>query len=311
MTKKISIVTPTFNEEDNIAELCAAISKEMKNFSYDYEHIVIDNNSTDKTIPIIKKIAETDKNLKIIINSRNFGHLKSPVYGILQSSGDATILINSDFQEPVELISQYIKEWEKGEHKIILGQRSSSDTNKVMNLIRTIFYKGINKISEVPLMERTWGTGLFSKEIVNHVRSINDPYPYFRGMLSEITADIKLIPFHQNIRKGGVTKNNFYTLYDIAMLGIVKHSRLPLRFMILIGFLSSLISFGIALFYLMYKILYWGSFELGIAPLIIGIFFFASIQILLIGIIGEYIGVILLYQRNMPLAIEKERINFD
>jgi len=309
MTNKISIVTPTFNEEENISELCEAISKEMQNFEYDYEHIIIDNNSTDKTIPIIKKIAETDKRVKIIINARNFGHVRSPVYGILQSSGDATILLNSDFQEPPELITKYIKEWENG-HKIVLGQRSSSDTNKSMNFFRSIFYKIINKISEVPLSERTSGTGLFSKEIVNQVRNMNDPYPYFRGMLSEINADVKLIPFHQNIRKRGNTKNNFFTLYDTGMLGIVKHSRMPLRFMIFIGFLSSLISFGIAMFYFIYKLIYWDSFEIGIAPLVIGIFGFASIQILLLGIIGEYIGILLIHLRNLPLVIEKERINF-
>ena len=238
--KKISIVTATFNEEDNIEKLSKGISDEMEKHNYDYEHIIIDNSSEDKTIPIIKKIAEKDKKVKIIINARNFGHVRSPFHGILQSSGDATILLNSDFQEPPELISDYIKEWEKG-FKIVLGQRSASDTTPMTDLGRSFFYKFIKKISEVPLMERTSGTGLFDKEIINQLKKISDPYPYFRGLLSEISSDIKLVKFHQSKRTGGKTKNNFYTLYDTAVLGIIKHSKVPLRLItfIVMSFLSN------------------------------------------------------------------------
>ena len=307
--KKISIVTPTFNEEDNIEKLSKCISDEMKKHNYDYEHIIIDNSSEDKTIPIIKKIAEKDKKVKIIINARNFGHVRSPFHGILQSSGDATILLNSDFQEPPELISDYIKEWEKG-FKIVLGQRSASDTNPMTDLGRSFFYKFIKKISEVPLMERTSGTGLFDKEIIKQLKKISDPYPYFRGLLSEISSDIKLVKFHQSKRKGGKTKNNFYTLYDTAVLGIIKHSKVPLRLITFIGFFASIVSILIAITFLFYKLLFWESFEVGIAPLIIGLFSVASIQIFLLGFIGEYVMQILTHSRNLPLVVEKERINF-
>lgn len=306
---KISIVTPTFNEDQNIQKLCLDIKKEMEKLSLDYEHIIIDNSSTDNTIKILKEICNEDKKVKVIINSKNYGHIKSPFYGILQTTGDACILMASDFQDPVELIPEYIEKWKKGS-KIVLGEKIKSEESSTIFSARKLFYKFLNKISETKLSENTTGSGIFDKTVVEKLRKINDPYPYFRGLLNEIGETVETVKFNQPNRLLGKTKNNFFTLYDIGMLGIVKHSRMPLRFMILIGFLSSLISFGIAIFYLIYKILFWNSFELGIAPLVIGIFLFASIQILLIGIIGEYIGIILLHQRNMPLVVEKERINF-
>ena len=306
---KISIVTPTFNEDQNIQKLCSDIKKEMEILSLDYEHIIIDNSSTDNTIKILKEICNEDKKVKVIINAKNYGHIKSPFYGILQTTGDACILMASDFQDPVELIPEYIEKWKKGS-KIVLGEKIKSEESSTIFSARKLFYKFLNKISETKLSENTTGSGIFDKTVVEKLRKINDPYPYFRGLLNEIGETVETVKFNQPNRLLGKTKNNFFTLYDIGMLGIVKHSRMPLRFMILIGFLSSLISFGIAIFYLIYKILFWNSFELGIAPLVIGIFLFASIQILLIGIIGEYIGIILLHQRNMPLVVEKERINF-
>ncbi len=309
MSKKISIITPTFNEEKNIEKLCSEISKEMSKLDYDYEHIIIDNHSNDQTISILKKIAEKDKKVKVIINTRNFGHIRSPIYGMLQATGDACILMNSDFQDPIELIPQYIKEWEKGS-QIILGQRSSSDENFFMNTFKDFFYKFINKISDVPLMRNTTGSGLFAKNIVDQIREIDDPYPYFRGLLSEISSQIKLIQFHQPKRSGGETKNNFYTLYDIGVLGIVKHSKLPLRLMTFIGFFTSIISIMIATVFFFYKILFWDSFEVGIAPLVIGLFTIASVQIFLLGFIGEYVMTILTHTRKLPLVVEKERINF-
>ena len=306
---KISIVTPTFNEDQNIQKLCSDIKKEMEKLSLDYEHIIIDNSSTDNTIKILKEICNEDKKVKVIINSKNYGHIKSPFYGILQTTGDACILMASDFQDPVELIPEYIEKWKKGS-KIVLGEKIKSEESSTIFSARKLFYKFLNKISETKLSENTTGSGIFDKTVIEKLRKVNDPYPYFRGLLNEIGETVETVKFNQPNRLLGKTKNNFFTLYDIGMLGIVKHSRMPLRFMILIGFLSSLISFGIAIFYLIYKILFWNSFELGIAPLVIGIFLFASIQILLIGIIGEYIGIILLHQRNMPLVVEKERINF-
>jgi|TARA_B110001452_G_C15220506_1_gene423129 glycosyltransferase involved in cell wall biosynthesis len=309
MKKFISIITPTYNEEGNIEKLCLEISKEMSKLDYDYEHIVIDNASKDNTVQILKKIATHDKKLKIIINTRNFGHIKSPIYGLMQSKGDASILMSADFQDPPMLISTYIKEWEKG-HAVVLAQKDSSEENKFKHYIKNIFYKFIKSISEVPLMMNTTGAGLFDKKIINQIRKIDDPYPYFRGLISEITSDIKLIKFHQPARSSGVTKNNFYSLYDIGILGVIKHSKIPLRIMTFIGFCTSLISIIIALIFLIRKLFLWDSFDLGVAPLIIGLFGIASIQIFLLGFIGEYVMNILVHTRKLPLVIEKERINF-
>jgi len=309
MKKKISIVTPTYNEESNIEKLCNLISDEMKKLNYDYEHIVIDNCSSDSTVSILKKLALSNKNLKIIVNTRNFGHIKSPIYGILQANGDAVILMSSDFQDPISLIPTYLEEWEKG-NKVVMAQKSSSDENMQLNFIRKFFYKTIRFISETPLLLNTTGAGLFDRKIIEEVRSINDPYPYFRGLVSEITSEIKLIKFHQPKRAGGITKNNFYTLYDIAVLGIIKHSKLPLRILTFIGLITSFLSLIVATVYLFLKLFNWESFEIGVAPLVIGFFFIASIQIFLLGFIGEYVMNILTHSRKLPLVIEKERINF-
>ena len=309
MKKLISIVTPTFNEELNIERLCKSVSNEMSNLNYDYEHIIIDNNSTDKTIMILRKIASNDGKIKVILNTRNFGHLKSPVHGLLQSSGAAAILMSADFQDPPDMISKYIAEWEKG-YDVVLGQKDSSEENYFKHFTKKIFYKFIQLISEVPLMVNTTGAGIFDKKIIQQIKTINDPYPYFRGLLSEITSNIKLIKFHQPSRSEGKTKNNFYSLYDIGILGIIKHSKIPLRIMTFIGFCTSLMSIFVALYYLVKKIFYWQSFDLGTAPLVIGLFLIASVQIFLLGFIGEYVMNILLQTRKLPLVIEKERINF-
>ena len=306
---KISIVTPTYNEEENIQKLCDEIKNEMEKIGLDYEHIIIDNASKDNTIKILKEICKNNKKVKIIVNSKNYGHIRSPYYGILQSTGDACILMASDFQDPINLITKYVDKWKNGT-KIVLGEKITSDENSLTFFLRKSYYKLLNKISENKLSQNTTGSGIFDKSIIEKLREIKDPYPYLRGLLNEISQEIETIKFNQPQRLHGKTKNNFFTLYDIGMLGIVKHSRVPLRFMIITGFLSSVMSFGVATFYLIYKVLFWNSFELGVAPLIIGIFLFLSIQILLLGIIGEYIGVILLHQRNMPLVVEKERVNF-
>jgi len=306
---KISIVTPTYNEAKNIKDLYLEIKKEMLNISCEYEHIIIDNSSDDGTIEIIKKLAENDKNLKIIINAKNYGHIRSPFYALLQTNSNATILMASDFQDPIDLIPKYIAEWKKGK-KIVLGEKTSSEENKIKYSIRTLFYNFLNKISEFELPINTTGSGIFDKAIIEKLKKINDPYPYFRGLITELGEDISIIQFNQPKRKSGKTKNNLFTLYDIGMLGIVKHSRKPLRFMTLLGFLASIVSFTVGIIYLFYKLLFWDSFSLGLAPIIIGIFFVCAVQITLLGLVGEYIGVILLHQRNMPLVIEKKRINF-
>jgi len=306
---KISIVTPTFNEEENIQKICSGIKSEMEKLNINYEHIVIDNCSTDKTIENLKEICSRDKNVKVIINAKNFGHIKSPYYGILQSSGDACILMASDFQDPLELIPTYIQRWKSGA-KIVLGKKTSSEENTFIFSLRKFFYKFLNKISETKLTENTTGSGIFDKSVINQLKNINDPYPYLRGLLSELSEEICIVEFNQPRRLLGKTKNNIFTLYDIGILGIIKHSRAPLRLVTFLGFVLSFFSLLTAFIYFIYKLFFWSSFDLGIAPLVIGIFGFASIQILLLGIIGEYVGVLLIHLRNLPLVIEKERINF-
>jgi glycosyltransferase involved in cell wall biosynthesis len=310
MSKKISIVTPTFNEELNIEKLCIEIALEMKKLNYDYEHIVIDNLSTDSTVEILEKITKTDKNLKVIINSRNFGHIRSPIHGLLQANGDAAILMSADFQDPIDLISKYIKEWENG-HLVVMGQKTTSDESKFKHYFKKLYYKFINAISEVPLLMDTTGAGLFDRKVIEVLRGVNDPYPYFRGLVSEVTNDVKLLPFHQPKRNKGSTKNNFYTLYDLGIVGIIKHSKIPLRIITFIGLVASFISLLISIIFLFRKLFNWNSFDAGIAPLIIGVFLIGSIQIFLLGFIGEYVMNILYHSRNMPLVIEKKRINFD
>ncbi len=308
--KKISILTPTYNESENIKELCLSIQKVMSNLDYDYEHIVIDNASTDGTTIILKELCKNNKKLKVILNNKNYGHLNSPFYGILQTTGDATIYINSDFQDPPELIPEYIKLWEQG-GKIILGQKNTSDENFIIKNFRGIYYKILSKISYSDLTLNTTGSGLFDCSVINNLKKIDDPIPYLRGLISEIEGDIKLLKFDQPKRKSGNSKNNFFTLFDLAMLGIVKHSKFPLRLMVLTGFIISLIAILVSIIFLFYKLLFWNSFNLGIAPLVIGLFFFSGFQIFLLGLVGEYISVILTHVRKLPLVIEKERINFE
>lgn len=309
MNEFISIVTYTFNEEENIKKLCTGIKIEMEKLNIDYEHIVIDNCSTDKTIHILKEICSKDKKVKAIINARNFGHLRSPFYGILQSKGDACILMASDFQDPLDLIPKYIQKWQNGA-KIVLGKKTSSEESSLIFFIRNLFYKFMNKISETKLTENTTSSGIFDKSVINQLKNINDPYPYLRGLLNELSEEISIVEFNQPKRLSGITKNNIFTLYDVGMLGIIKHSRAPLRLVTFLGFVLSFFSILTAFIYFIYKLVFWNSFDVGIAPLIIGIFSFASIQILLLGIIGEYVGILLIHLRNLPLVIEKERINF-
>ena len=307
--KLISIVTPCYNEEDNIDELYQRIVGVMANQPYNYEHIFIDNCSTDGTVQKIKEIAARDDRLKLIVNVRNFGHIRSPYYGILQSNGDACILIASDLQDPPEIIAEFITKWEQG-FKTVLAVKPESEENLVMFGLRKIYYRLIARISEVPLVQNATGAGLFDRVVVDILRSIQDPYPYFRGLLCEIGFPIATIPFKQPRRQRGITKNNFYTLYDIAMLGITNHSKIPLRLMAMSGFLLSLLSLMVAIIFLLAKLFYWDSFQLGTAPILIGVFFFGSMQAFFIGVIGEYIGSIHTQVRKMPLVIESERVNF-
>ena len=311
--KKISIVTGCYNEEDNVKLLYEKISAQMSQYKnkYEWELIYIDNCSTDNTVNILKDIASADKKVKIIVNSRNFGHIRSPHYAILNAYGDAVIFMVSDLQDPPELLPELIKKWEDG-YKIVLAQKNVSEESKFMFTIRRIFYGLLRNIVDdnTEQIKQFTGFGLYDKQVVDVFRTIDDPYPYFRGLISEVGFEKAIVNFTQPTRKRGRTKNNFYTLYDMAMLGIVKHSKVPLRLATVTGFILSVISVTIALFYLIYKLIFWTSFEVGIAPLVIGLFTFASFQLFVLGLVGEYVGAIYTRVDKKPLVIEKERINF-
>lgn len=309
--KTISVVTPCFNEEDNVENVYNQVKEVFKTLpEYNYEHVFIDNASTDRTVDILKKIAKDDKNVKIIVNARNFGPIRSPYYASLQCIGDALIGVVADLQEPPEMIKEFIKKWEEG-YKIVIGVKNKSKENKLMFLIRKMFYYIIAKISDTEQIKNFYGFGLYDKQFWDILRKLDEPYPYFRGLVSEIGFQRIEISYTQPRREKGKTKNNFYTLYDNAMLGFVNHSKVPLRLASFIGFTVSLISFLIAFSYLIYKLIFWNSFQLGMAPLVIGIFFLGGVQLFFLGMIGEYIGAIFTQVKKRPLVIEKERINFD
>jgi glycosyltransferase involved in cell wall biosynthesis len=310
MNKKISIVTPCYNEELNIEILYEKVKTEMGKLpNYDYEHIFIDNHSSDNTVQKLKSLAIEDKKLKIIINARNFGHIKSPYYAMLQADGDAVISLVSDLQDPPELIPDFIKKWEEG-NKIVVGVKEKSEENILMFSVRKLFYKIIDRISDSRQIQNFTGFGLYDRQFMDVLKNIQEPYPYFRGLVSELGFSICIIPYLQPKRSKGITKNNFFTLYDIAMLGFVSHSKVPLRMSSFIGFFVSFISILIAIAYFIYKLLFWDNFQVGIAPLVIGFFFFGGVQLFFLGIIGEYISAIFTQVKNRPLVIEEERINF-
>ena len=309
--KKISVVTGCYNEEENVYELYRQVKEIFGALGgYTYEHIFIDNASTDKTVEILKSIAAKDKNLKIIVNARNFGHIRSPYYGLLQAKGDAVINIASDLQDPPGLINDFIRQWEAG-HEVVVGVKTGSKENSLMFTVRKLFYKLLNSLSEEKQIENYSGFGLFDKKVVEALRGIKDPYPYLRGLILEISSDVALVEYVQPNRAAGITKNNFYTLFDMAMLGIVNNSKVPLRMAIFTGMIFSFIFFLIGVVYLIYKLIFWNNFQLGVAPLVVGVFFFFSVQLVFIGVLGEYIGAIYTQVRKRPLVIERERINFD
>jgi glycosyltransferase involved in cell wall biosynthesis len=310
MKPLISIVTACFNEGENVEELVERIRSVMSlEKKYSYEHIVIDNASTDDTVEKLRALARKDKHIKVIVNARNFGHIRSPYHAILQSTGDATISMASDLQDPPELIHTYLRKWEEG-FKVVMAVKTSSQEAKSMFLIRKIYYWFIDKISEVPQVHNATGTGIYDKVVIDALRGIKDPYPYFRGLISELGFRSTQIPFDQPRRSRGVSANNFMSLYDMAMLAVTKHSKLPLRFLTIVGFIVALLSLCVSLGFVVAKLLMWNSFDAGIAPIMVGVFFFGAMQMLFIGILGEYVSSILTQTRNLPLVIEEERINF-
>lgn len=313
MKKLISVVSSAFNEQDNIEELCARIKQTCESLgdNYDYEQIILDNGSTDNTAQKLKELASTNNHIKIIINTRNFGHIRSPYYGMLQAKGDIVISIASDLQEPPELIPDFIKQWEQG-YKVVLGQKSSSKENKLMFFIRSFYYKLLNLFNDsgTKLLKHCTGFGLYDREVIDKLKTLNEPYPYLRGLVCELGYELTCVQFCQNKRKNGTSKNNFYTLYDMAMLAFTNYSKVPLRIATMFGFILSILSFCLAVFYLIFKLLFWYHLPTGIAPILISVFFFFSIQLFFIGVLGEYLNAILTQVQNRPLVIEKERINF-
>lgn len=313
MKKKISIVSSAYNEEGNIRELYEQVKAQMALLGdkYDYEQIVLDNASTDGTLNELRKIAAQDKNFKVIVNARNFGHIRSPYYGILQCEGDAVIYMASDLQDPPALIPQFIAKWEEG-YKVVLAQKKQSKESWLFFAVRRLYYWLLNLVNDsgAELLSNCTGFGLYDKCVVDELRKLDEPYPYLRGLVCELGYSRALIPFMQPARKRGFTKNNFYTLYDNAMIGFTNHSKVPLRLAALGGFALGIFSFILALIYLVLKLLYWDSFPMGTAPILLAVLFFSSVQLFFIGIIGEYIGAILTQVLKRPLVIEKERINF-
>ena len=309
-TGKISILTPCFNEVKNIVELSERIRLTAAKLSYDYEHIFIDNCSTDGTVDKLRILAANDKKIKVILNARNFGAVTSPYYGILQSYADACIMIPSDLQDPPEIILEFVKKWEEG-YKIALAVRRNTKVSKWGNIVRKLYYRLLNKVSEVGLVNDATGSGLYDQQVIKLLRSLNDPYPYFRGLLCEIGFPIATVPYTQQKRKLGETKHNFFSLLNEGLLGVVKQSKLPVRLFTMIGGVCSAISFVIVISYFIAKLMFWNTFQLGIAPLIIGFFFMMGIQMIGLGLIGEYAVINLAHARKMPLVVEAERINFE
>ena len=305
----ISVVTPTYNEEDNIVELCNAVQKIFHEVGYDYEHIIIDNSSKDSTVSKVKSLILQNPSIKLIVNDKNYGHLLSPVHGIKQTSGDATILINADFQDPPELIKKLIKSWEHG-NKITLLQKIKSEEPFIMKYLRRFYYWFLQKTSTTNLTQNTTGSGIIDKSIVKLLKNIHDPAPYLRGLLAEIGPEIALVKFQQPARLKGKTKNNFFTLFDLAMIGLIKQSKFFLRLMTICGLSISIISFLISIIFLTLKLFFWDQFELGKAPLLVGLFAISGFQILFLGLLGEYLSIVLSHVRNLPGVVEKERFNF-
>lgn len=311
MKKSITILTPCYNEEENVREVYERVRAVMASLqNYRYEHLFIDNASTDNTFAILKAIASVDKNVKVIRNSRNFGHIRSPFHALFQASGDAVLGIVADLQDPPEMIPQFIELWEQG-YPVVLAIKQSAEENPLMFWIRKRYYSLVQRISGIKTYENFGGFGLYDRKVVEIVREFNDPYPYFRGILAEIGLPHAEIPFHQPTRKRGFSKNKLYDLYDTAMLGITNLSKVPLRAVTFAGFLGSGLCVLTALAYLVYKLVFWNEFSVGIAPLVIGVFFMGSLQLIFVGIIGEYVGQIHTLVQHRPLVVEQDRLNFD
>jgi polyisoprenyl-phosphate glycosyltransferase len=312
----ISIVTACFNEEENIRDVYGQVRTVVEGLPprgddpYTYEHIFIDNASSDRTVAILREICAEDARVKVIVNTRNFGHIRSPFHGLLQATGEAVISIVADLQDPPEMIREFVARWEEG-CKIVVGVKKESLETRSMFFVRGVYYRLINRLSEVPLIKDFTGFGLYDRVVMQKLREIDDPYPYFRGLICDLGYERCQVPYVQPKRKRGFTKNNFYTLYDMAMLGITNHSKVPLRLAMMVGFAMSVLMLLAAVCFLVLKLVMWNTFQLGFAPLLIGIYLLGSILLFFIGILGEYILSIHTQVYHRPHVVERERINFD
>jgi glycosyltransferase involved in cell wall biosynthesis len=310
--KKIGIITPCYNEEAGIAECYAGVRDVMEaNLSnYDYEHLFIDNCSHDRTVVILKEIASRDKRVKIIVNARNFGHTRSPHHAMLQVEGDAIVPILADLQTPPILVPEFVKHWAAGA-RMVVAVRKSAEEGLFMRLARDVFYRTMARLSNIEQIRNFMGFGLYDRQVVEILRTLDEPDPYFRGLVSEIGFDKTFVEYHQPPRKHGQTRHSFFDLLEMSMLALTTYSRAPLKLMTIAGLGISIFSVLFGLGYLVLKLLYWDAFPVGIVPLLVATFFFAAVQLIALGLIGEYIGLVLRYVRRFPLVIEKERVNFD
>ncbi|MCD8370373.1 MAG: glycosyltransferase family 2 protein [Clostridiales bacterium] len=310
--KKLSILIPCYNEEENVGPISEAVIETLTRDlpQYDYELVFIDNDSTDQTRPILRRLCAANPRIKAIFNARNFGQFNSPYYGILQVTGDCVIEMVADFQDPVELIPKYVAAWEEG-YKIVIGIKTSSKENPLMYWLRSMYYKTIRKLSDVEQIEHFTGSGLYDREFIEVLRRLDDPTPFLRGIVAELGYKRKEIPYEQPKRRAGKTHNNFYKLYDAAMLSVTSYTKAGLRFATFIGGFSILCSAAIALIYLVMKLIWWDRFVAGTIPLLLGMLFLGSVQIFFIGMVGEYVLSINQRVMHRPLVIEEERLNFD
>ncbi|MBI2514254.1 MAG: glycosyltransferase family 2 protein [Opitutae bacterium] len=308
--KHLTIVSGCYNEASNLPEFLRRVWAVTARFpDFQWNVLLIDNASTDDSEKILRAAAAAEPRLKVIFNARNFGHIRSPYHGILQAPGDAVIFLASDLQDPPELIEQFIPLWEKGA-QVVAAVKNESEESPLFFLVRKIYYRLVARLADVDLLRNFTGFGLYDRRLVEYLRASEDPYPYLRGQISEIGLPVTRVPFVQPRRKRGFSKNNFYTLYDIAMLGFTNHTKVPLRLATIAGFTMALFCFGVSLGYLIYKLLNWESFQLGLAPIVVGLFFIGSVQLFFIGVLGEYIGAIHTKVTKRPLVVERERLNF-
>lgn len=309
--KKVSVLIPCYNEEENVRPMSQAIVNlfETQLKQYDYELLFIDNDSSDQTRPILREICRENQHVKAIFNAKNFGQFNSPYYGILQTTGDCTISMVCDFQDPIELIPQYLEAWEQG-YKIVIGIKTSSKENPIMYHLRGLYYKVIKKFSDVEQIEHFTGSGLYDREFVQVLRELKDPTPFLRGIVAELGFKRKEIPYEQPQRRAGKTHNNFYRLFDAAMLSFTSYTKIGLRLATFLGMGCGLLSAIIGVVYLILKLVLWDAFAAGMAPILIGMFFLGSVQLFFLGFLGEYILSINQRLMNRPLVVEEERINF-